>query len=61
MTLLRHVRMKRAARLLEAEAGLSIEEIATRVGFSSRSHFSRTFKEHHGASPGAFRTGDPSV
>lgn len=54
MALLNHVRMQRAAGLLR-ESRLSIDEIAQRVGFSSRSHFSSAFKKHHGSSPIAFR------
>lgn len=54
MALLNHVRMQRAAGLLR-EGRLSIDEIARRVGFSSRSHFSSAFKKHHGSSPIAFR------
>jgi len=36
---------------------LSIDEVASKVGFSSRSHFSHTFRDHFGASPLAFREG----
>ncbi len=54
MTLVHHVRMQRAARLLK-QRELSINEIADRVGFSSRSHFSRAFKTHTGAAPAAYR------
>jgi AraC family transcriptional regulator, activator of mtrCDE len=56
MTLLHHVRMQRAAHLLN-EGALSIDEVARRVGFSSRSYFSNAFKKHHGESPVAFRNG----
>ena len=34
---------------------LFLDEIATKVGFSSRSHFSRTFRDHFGTPPLAFR------
>ncbi|UCH30684.1 MAG: helix-turn-helix transcriptional regulator [Myxococcales bacterium] len=54
MDYLRDVRLRRAAQLLGRDE-LSVEEVATKVGFSSRSHFSRTFHEHFGASPLAFR------
>lgn len=54
MSLVNHVRMQRAAQLLR-EGVLSIDEVAERVGFSSRSHFSHAFKKHIGASPTAFR------
>ncbi len=54
MTFLHQLRMQRAANLLR-EASYSVEEVAGRVGFSSRSHFSSAFKEFHGASPALFR------
>ena len=54
MDYLRDVRLRRAAQLLRRE-DLSVEEVASKVGFSSRSHFSRTFHDHFGASPLAFR------
>jgi AraC-like DNA-binding protein len=54
MTFLHHLRMQKAAKLLE-EASYSVEEVARRVGFSSRSHFSSVFKEFHGTSPALFR------
>ena len=55
MSLVHHIRMQRAGRLLR-QGGQSIDEVASRVGFSSRSHFSRAFKAHTGHSPAAFRT-----
>ncbi len=58
MALVHHVRMQRAFRLLSRERSLSVDEVAERVGYSSRSHFSRAFKRHHGMSPAACR--DPS-
>ena len=45
MSLVHHMRMQRAARLLR-QGGQSVDEVAGRVGFSSRSHFSRAFKTH---------------
>ncbi len=54
MTFLHQLRMQRAANLLQ-EASFSVEEVATQIGFSSRSHFSHAFKEHHGMSPAVFR------
>ena len=54
MDYLRDVRLRRAAQLLRRN-DLSVEEVATKVGFSSRSHFSRTFHDHFGTSPVAFR------
>ena len=54
MALVHHVRMQRAAHLLK-RGDLSINEVADRVGFSSRSHFSRVFKTHTGTGPAAYR------
>ncbi|WP_455244179.1 helix-turn-helix domain-containing protein [Petrachloros mirabilis] len=54
MTFLHQLRMQRAANLL-TEASYSVEQVAARIGFSSRSHFSHAFKEHHGVSPALFR------
>ena len=54
MSFVHHVRMQRAAQLLQQPA-LSIDEVADRVGFASRSHFSRAFKKPSGVSPAEFR------
>lgn len=54
MHLVHHLRMQRAAHLIE-QRDLSIDEIASRTGFSSRSHFSQAFKKHTGVSPAQFR------
>jgi len=51
MSLVRRIRLERAWKLLEQHHGLPIENVAQRVGFSSRSHFSRAFKKHFGVSP----------
>jgi transcriptional regulator GlxA family with amidase domain len=42
--------MHRASELLEGTA-LSVDQVATRVGFSSRSHFAQSFKKHTDLSP----------
>lgn len=54
MSFVHHVRMQRAVELLELGT-LSIDQVSSRVGFASRSHFSRAFKKHTGASPIQFR------
>lgn len=56
MAFVHNVRMNRAAELL-ASGSMSVDQVAGRVGFSSRSHFSRSFQESHGASPTDYRAG----
>ena len=55
MSFVNHVRMQHAAQLLAVE-NMSIDEIARTVGYSSRSHFSRAFKDHSGLPPKDFRS-----
>lgn len=55
MNLLHLIRMQRAALLLRRGDGLSLDQVAQRVGFKSRSHFSQAFKKHYGVSPAAHR------
>ncbi len=57
ISFLHDMRLRRAAEQLRQIGGTSIEQIAHRVGFNSRSHFSRAFKDHFGVSPAAFREG----
>ena len=47
-------RLNVAHRLL-LSTGIGVEGIALTVGFNSRSHFSRLFREHFGADPSSFR------
>lgn len=54
MSFVNHARMQHAGRLL-LDGNLSIDEIAKSVGYASRSHFSRAFKDHSGHAPAAFR------
>lgn len=56
ITFVQHVRMQHAAHLLRQDATLSVDEVASRVGYSSRSHFAEAFRKHHGMAPTAFRT-----
>jgi AraC family transcriptional regulator of adaptative response / methylphosphotriester-DNA alkyltransferase methyltransferase len=48
------VRMERAAELLAAR-GLTVREVARRVGYSQPAQFAKAFRRHHGASPSAYR------
>jgi len=55
MALLREMRLRRAAALL-SDSTMPVETVARRVGYSSRSQFSRAFREFHGKDPRAFRS-----
>ena len=57
MKFLHDVRLRRAADMFQRNPELSIDRVASQVGFTSRSHFSREFKKRFGASPAAFRGG----
>jgi AraC-like DNA-binding protein len=51
---LRETRLRKAARLL-VSTDLTVEAVAAKVGFSSRSHFSRAFRTFAGIDPARFR------
>lgn len=53
--LIRKCRMKQAARLL-ADNKVNVSEVAYRIGFSSHSYFSSSFREFFGLSPKEFVT-----
>src|SRR5436190_23716423 len=48
------VRMERAAELL-ATRGLTVREVAARVGYRQPAQFAKAFRRHHGAAPAAYR------
>ena len=50
------VRMERAAEMLAAR-GLTVREVAHRVGYRQPAQFAKAFRRHHGASPSAYRVG----
>jgi len=54
MAVLRQIRMRHAAALLEADA-LSIDQIAGSCGYASRSSFFRAFQKSLGSDPSQFR------
>jgi transcriptional regulator GlxA family with amidase domain len=51
---LKEVRLRRASILLSGSS-LPVKAIAGRVGFDSRSYFSRAFKDFYGVGPDAYR------
>jgi AraC-like DNA-binding protein len=54
MTFLRNLRIRRGAELLRT-TDLPVDIVAARVGFASRSHFSRAFQQSYGEAPTQFR------
>ena len=54
INLVNHVRMEYAASLL-GTGQVPVEQVASRIGFSSRSHFSQAFKKHTGMTPVEYR------
>jgi transcriptional regulator GlxA family with amidase domain len=54
MDYVRDIRLRRAAQLLQV-CSVPIGGIAGKVGYASRSHFSRAFSEQFGISPAEFR------
>jgi len=55
MDYLRDVRLRKAAQLLKSN-NISVDGVAGKVGFASRSHFSRAFQAQFGCSPTEYRT-----
>jgi AraC-like DNA-binding protein len=51
---LTRVRMQRAAEMLAAR-GLTVREVAYRVGYRQPAQFAKAFRRHHGVSPSDFR------
>lgn len=54
MDYLRDIRLRRAAQLLQV-SNIPIDSVAARIGYSSRSHFSKAFSEQFSVSPAEFR------
>ncbi len=54
MVYLREIRMRRAAALLR-QSDLTVDQVASRVGYASRSQFSRAFSGQFDATPAAYR------
>lgn len=55
-TLSRIVRFNHAKRLIEQDPNISLAELTQEAGFCDQSHFSKTFKEMFGITPGTFKT-----
>src|SRR5919198_2646388 len=49
------VRMERAAEML-AGGGLTVREVAHRVGYRQPAQFAKAFRRHHDVSPSAYRS-----
>ena len=58
--LLKDLRLRRAAELLRT-TDLPVKAVAPRVGYASRSYFSRAFKAHYGVDPLAYRRDEASA
>ena len=54
---LTRVRMERAAEMLSSP-GLTVREVAHRVGYRQPAQFAKAFRRHHGTAPSDFRAGD---
>ena len=54
------VRMRRAAEMLGSR-GLTVREVAHRVGYRQPAQFAKAFRRHHGTSPSAFRARTPPI
>lgn len=54
MAFVRQVRLRRGAELLRTTS-LSVDAVARQVGYASRSHFSRAFRDYFGHPPGTER------
>lgn len=52
-------RMVKAGQMLRRK-GLSLGEVATKVGYESEAAFSKAFKREMGAAPGAWRSAAPA-
>jgi AraC family transcriptional regulator of adaptative response / methylphosphotriester-DNA alkyltransferase methyltransferase len=52
------VRMERAAELLRSR-GLTVRDVAHRVGYRQPAQFAKAFRRHHGVAPSDFRSAGP--
>jgi AraC family transcriptional regulator, regulatory protein of adaptative response / methylphosphotriester-DNA alkyltransferase methyltransferase len=56
---LTNVRMDRAAMLLSAD-GLTVREVAARVGYRQPAQFAKAFRRRHGVAPSEYRAQAPN-
>ena len=56
---LARVRMDRAAELLASD-GVTVREVAARVGYRQPAQFAKAFRRHHGTSPSTYRARRPN-
>ena len=54
-TVLTHIRLDRAAELLEEPVPLKIREVARRVGYQEPAQFAKAFRRRHGVVPSEYR------
>jgi AraC-like DNA-binding protein len=59
-THLTRVRMAHAAEMLSTR-GLTVREVANRVGYRQPAQFAKAFRRHHGVAPSEFRSGEGSL
>ena len=57
---LTRVRMQRAAELL-ARRGMTVREVARRVGYRQPAQFAKAFRRYQGLAPSAFRSSGPGA
>lgn len=50
------LRMERARDLMESGRPLTIQDVASQVGYEDVSHFSKLFKKHYGTAPSRYRS-----
>ena len=58
---LTNVRLQAACRLLTEQPGLSLEDVASRVGYHSASYFHKIFRTRFGVSPRQWKPGMGSL
>lgn len=58
---IQRIRIEKSAQLLRNDPDLMISEIASKCGFGSTAHFSRTFRKHFGLTANAFRETEKPV